>query len=438
MSKAAWPGNPIWTVWQKIFFRFFIIYFVLFVASYPWIWSENIPWSDKPLRYFYQFMEWSMNMVNNKILHLYESIPFYGGGDTSSGWVQLYISILIALTVCIFWSLLDRKRSNYNLLAYWFRILLRYTLIFNCFSYGFNKMFLFQMPFPSFSQMSTPLGDYLPMRLSWLTMGYSGTYQFFAGIIEVFAGILLLFRRTATFGTIVSLGVFINVMMMNIGYDIGVKTFSIHLVIMCIILLAFEYKRIMALVFNKTMPAGNIYFVSYSKLWKRTLAIFGKLIMIVLMVILPLKQHYTWFKDAKQSKQIGQIKPGVYEVKTFVLNKDTISLSYSDSLRWKDVIIDNISEGSIGTNDTMFRQRYGRGYFKFAVDSTKHNIDIINRTADFKTIPLGKMHFEFPDSNTVVLAGVLRKDSIYAILVRTNRHFRLAENKIHWRMDFRP
>lgn len=437
MSNTAWPGNPVWPKWQKIIFRFFFAYFVLYVGSYPWIWGENIPGSDKLLDYFYQFREWSLNIVN-QTLHFYKTIPFYDLGDNTSGWVQLYTTILFAFTVSILWSWMDRKRSNYNRLAYWFRILLRYTLIFSCFKFGFNKMFLFQMPFPSISQLSTPLGEYSPMRLLWLTMGYSSTYQFFAGCIEVLAGTLLVFRRTATFGTIVSLGVFMNVMMTNIGYDIGVKLFSIHLVIICIALLAFDYRRFLALVFNKQMPAGNSYSVRFSKTRMRILAIVGKLVMILLMIILPLKQHYTWFKNAKKPKNEGPIKPGVYQVKTFILNKDTIPYSYSDNLRWNDVIFDNASEGSIATGDTMFRQRYGRAYFKYVVDSTGHVIEIINRTADFKFIPLGKMHYEFLDSNTLILTGVLKNDSISAILSRTNRHFRLVENKIHWRMDSRP
>ena len=269
MGTTVWPGNMVWPLWQKIIFRFLFIYFLLFVVTNPWFWSDNIPGSGKLLPYFYQFMEWLVNLANNKIFHLYKSIPFYSVGDTSSGWIQMYMLLLLSLAGCIIWSWLDLKRANCNRLAYFFRILLRYALIFNCFSYGFNKVVLFQMPFPSISQLATPLGDYLPMRLSWLTMGTSSTYQFFAGSIELFAGILLLFRRTSTFGTIVALGVFTNVMMMNLGYDVQVKSFSIHLVIICLVLLAFEFKRIAALLLNKPLTAGNLYTVGFSNKWMR-------------------------------------------------------------------------------------------------------------------------------------------------------------------------
>ena len=152
--------------------------------------------------------------------------------------------------------------------------------------------------------------------------------------------------------------------------------------------------------------------------------------MIALMVVYPLQQQYTWFKErtSTQPKLLWPIKPGIYEVKTFVLNKDTLPLSYSDSLRWKDMIYENGDIVSVSTLDTMFRQRYSRGYFWFNIDSSKKNVDVLKKTADFKTFSLGKLHFEMPDSNSVILSGMLRRDSVYALLVKMNRHFQCLRN----------
>lgn len=437
MSHSTWPGDNNWPLWQKIIFRFFFIYFIIYTA--PWTWIGYIPgsWKWEVTQYHYQFMDWLVNVSNNNIFHLYPAlIPFNGSGDTSFGWVQLCLFLLLSLVGSIVWSLLDARRYNYNMLAYWLRIILRYTLIIHCFGYGISKLFCFQMPFPSLSQLSTPLGDYLPMRLSWLHMGYSTTYQFFAGAFEVLAGILLLFRRTATFGTIVALGVFTNVMLMNLGYDIPVKLFSIHLVITCLVLLAFESKRIFALIFNNTIPVGNIYKPVFSKKWMQITGLVLKLVFILFVIILPFKDHFKLYRDTGKIQTTGAIKPGVYEVKTFVLNRDTIPFSYNNKLRWKDVIFDNNTGGSIGSTDTLFKQRYGRGYFNFTIDSVKQNLDIIKRTVDFKTFSLGSLHFDLPDSNTVILSGLLRKDSVYAVLIKTNRHFQLAEKQFHWLSEY--
>ena len=437
MDSIHWPGKAQWPSWQKILFRFFFIYFIIYTE--PWTWIQLLPfsWIGKITQPYYNAMSWLVNWSNNKIFHAYPAlVPLNGSGDTSFGWTQLRLFLLLAFAGCIVWSLLDMRRANYNRLAYWFRVVLRYTLIMNCFGYGIAKLFSFQMPFPSLSQLATPLGDYLPMRLSWMYMGYSSTYQFFAGAFEVLAGILLLFPRMATFGTIVALGVFTNVMIMNMGYDIPVKLFSTHLVIMCFVLLAFEYKRILALLFNKPMEAGTIYRRVFLKRWMTIAAIVLKLAFIVFVVILPFKDSYKEYSAAKKLKPGGPIKTGVYEVKTYVLNGDTIPFTYNNKLRWKDVIFDNNMSGSVGSLDTMFRQRYGRGYFGFSIDSTGKNLDIIKRNVDFTTFPLGSLHFELPDSNTVVLSGMLRKDSVYALLVRTDRHFQLTERQFHWLSEY--
>ena len=156
-------------------------------------------------------------------------VPFNGSGDTSYGYAQLDLYLLLAATGAIVWSILGRTSIQYNGLSYWLRLFIRYFLIMNCFAYGFDKLFLLQMPFPNTSQLATPLGDFLPMRLSWMFMGYSHTYQFFSGLLEVLAGVLLLFRRTTTLGLFFAGGLFLNIMMLNLGYDIPVKLFSIQL-----------------------------------------------------------------------------------------------------------------------------------------------------------------------------------------------------------------
>ena len=78
---------------------------------------------------------------------------------------------------------------------------------------------------PRLSQLATPLGDLLPMRFSWLFIGYSVPYQFFSGAMETIAGLLLLYRRTVTAGLFAATGAFMNVVMINLAYDVPVKLF---------------------------------------------------------------------------------------------------------------------------------------------------------------------------------------------------------------------
>ena len=123
------------------------------------------------------------------------------------------------------------------------------------------------------------------MRLSWLFIGYSGNYQFFLGLVECIAGLLLLFRKTATLGALFAAGIFANVAVMNLSYDIPVKIFSIHLFLMAFFLLAFEYKRLADIfIYNRPASANHIYDVSFPKRWMRialTLVKYGYVLFVL-------------------------------------------------------------------------------------------------------------------------------------------------------------
>src|SRR6185312_5648793 len=164
-------------------------------------------------------------------------VPENGSGDTSMGWARLWTYLCLGVIGAIVWSVLDRKRPNYTHLNYWLVLFTRYYVIIIALGYGIIKLFGMQMVFPSLHQLATPLGDLLPMRFSWFFIGYSTPYQFFSGAMETLAALLLLYRRTSTLGVLVATGVFINVMMLNLCYDIPVKIFSMQMVFTCLFLL---------------------------------------------------------------------------------------------------------------------------------------------------------------------------------------------------------
>ena len=133
----------------------------------------------------------------------------------------------------------------------------RYYIAQAALSYGIIKLFALQMPFPSLSLLSTPLGDLLPMRFSWVFIGYSVPYEFFSGAMETVAGLLLLYRRTITAGLFAATGAFMNVVMINLAYDVPVKLFASHLLFACLFLLALDAKRLLRLLVLNQPVAGD-------------------------------------------------------------------------------------------------------------------------------------------------------------------------------------
>ncbi|MBX9778885.1 MAG: hypothetical protein K2X26_00965 [Chitinophagaceae bacterium] len=419
-----------WGNMKKIFFRFFFLICVLFITPFSFL--QSIPVIDSILGYYFnayeaiclQFNKWIFYIVPNT------KVP-NGNGDYPEQWMTLYTSLLLALIGCIIWSIIDRKRKEYTKLNYWLFLAIRYFVISNGFSYGIFKLFAVQMPFPNLSQLATPLGDFLPMRLSWMFIGYSHSYQVFSGFIEVLAALLLLFRPTATLGILVSLGVFGNVMMLNLSYDIPVKINSITLVILCLWLLTEEMPRLFQFFFfNRALPSKMLVF-PFSTKRGRIIARLTKWIMVLFWIAVPTTLAIqTLEKRGKDLVSAAIIPVGYYDVLVHAKGKDTITIAGGDSTYWQNIVIDNISGGSIKSVDSRFRLRYGRAYFNYKIDTVHQHISLFKSTAD--SIPIVQFHFQIKDPETIIFSSTDNKEAIYLLLRRRQKPFPLAEKQFHW------
>jgi hypothetical protein len=322
-----------WPLWRKIIFRFLFIFLSLLMA--PWTWMDAVPGVSYLTCYYSRLMDWAVGIANAKFFHVRQVlVPLNGSGDTSYGWAQLWLQLSVAIIGCIAWSVADSKRSNYTHLNYWLCLFARYYLALCAFVYGILKIFALQMYFPGLRQLATPLGDYLPMRFSWLFIGYSSPYQVFSGIMETVAGLLLLYRKTSTGGALLATAVFVNVMMLNLAYDIPVKIFSMELVFVCLFLLANERNRIGSfLILNKPAAACDLYHFPYTKKWLRITRVIVKIVFIIIALVLPLVSDIEYYQSTQKPVSKQPVKNGFYEVTAFAINKDTLPLRLSDSLR---------------------------------------------------------------------------------------------------------
>jgi hypothetical protein len=264
-------------------------------------------------------------------------------------------------------------------------------------------------------------------------IGYSSPYQIFSGAMDIFVGVLLLYRRTVTMGVVLGTAVFTNVMLLNLAYDIPVKIYSMHIVLMCLFLLVNEYNRIVCFfVLNKPATVCTLYNFGFPKRWMSVTRIVLKTVFIIVAVAWVFYDSYNWYKDVTKISEPKPLKRGVYDVAVFAVNRDTLPPLITDTLRWQDVILDNATMGTINTSDTSFRHIYRRAYFRFATDSAKHTISFNN----FSNQPITTFNYQIPDSNTVILWGQKSKDSLYVVLKRSNRHFQLDEKQFHWLSEY--
>jgi hypothetical protein len=307
MSAAAVHSTGQWSWWRKLLFRFCCIYLLLYIT--PWTWLGDIPILSLIGDYYGKAETWLITLANQYIFHVKDVlVPLNGSGDTSYGYAQLCFFTLTAVVGAAGWTLFDR-RTSYNTAYYWLLVLVRYFVAMMSLSYGIIKLFGLQMIFPSLSALATPLGDLLPMRFSWYFIGYSTPYQFFSGAVEVLAGLLLLFRRTSTLGALVAASVFLNVMMMNLCYDIPVKLFSIHLFVFSNFLLLSDAQRLLNFfVFNKpTQPAFRF---TMPKKWMRTAQVVLKIAFVGLFLIRPVVRAYQRWLTSKEMHTTNKLATG--------------------------------------------------------------------------------------------------------------------------------
>ena len=426
---------PEWSLWQRIAFRFFCIFWLLEIQ--PWSWF-SLPGVSLVLRPYYAGMDWAVRTGNTRLFHVRDTlVPVNGSGDTSYAWARLWVVILLAAFGCVVWSVLDRKRPQYARALYWLRLTLRYYIILAALSYGMIKLFMLQMPAPTNSQLATPLGDFLPMRFSWMFIGYSPVYQIFSGAMETLAGLLLLYRRTITAGLFVAAGAFTNVVMINLAYDVPVKLYASHLLLACVFLLALDSRRLIAfLALNQAAPPTTAYDPILVRPWQRWAGVAVKLYMLYFFLVAPFQRDLATYQSLQHPK-VGPFQTGVYDVRSFVVNRDTIRPTSADSMRWRDVIIDSDAGGSVGSRDPIFWQRYRRGYFRYKADTATHTaavwkVSAIPRDSTF----LFTMRYEVLDSATLRFIAPIRGDTIRAVLVHVPRHFQLMERQFHWLSEY--
>jgi hypothetical protein len=437
LSPSESQGSQSWPAWQRVGFRFFFVFFLLEIA--PWSWFSAIPGIRWLVGLWYQGLNRAVTAANACCFHVRETlVPFNGSGDTSYGWAQLWFLLSAAAIAAVVWSLLDWKRPNYERGLYWLRTMVRFYLASAALSYGIIKLFATQMPFPALSQLATPLGDLLPMRLSWLFMGYSTPYQVFAGAMEFVAGMLLLFRPTVTAGLLLAMGSFLNVAMINLGYDVPVKIFSMKLFLSSVFLLALDYKRLLGfLVFNQGAPPTRAWEPRFTQPWQRWAALAVWLFMVWQLLVEPFRDSIRYTRLLATRSAPGVFGTAVYDVKHFVVGADTIPAAGPDSLRWKDVIFDNAGGGSVATRDSLFWRRYGRGYFRYKPDTTAKTVAVWRTSwVPGDSVFLFTMRYERPDTSTIRFHTAIRGDSVHMELVRLERHFQLAERQFHWLSEY--
>jgi len=243
------PDRP-WHPLTRLAFRFTFVYFGLYclvshMLVYLFLLPNTLPGQGLGTQgSLFDLTAW----VGENIFGIQEPLVFAGNSrDTNFFWVQLFLVLFIAVAATIVWSVLDRRRKNYDTLHKWFRLFIRLALAAQLFYFGMVKVIPTQFPAPSLITLVAPVGNISLQGFLWTSIGISPAYQIFTGIVEVVAGLLLLLPRTTLLGATLSFASMAQVFIINLSYDIGVKLLSLQLTLMSLFLMAPDFKHLMNL-----------------------------------------------------------------------------------------------------------------------------------------------------------------------------------------------
>lgn len=339
LTGAPQPDTARWHLATRVGFRFAFVFFPLY-NMWTALHFVPLPFLTRGYSAFWnRLTEWAAANVLHVELTYSPLNTTIGSKDTLASYVQLLCYLLATALVTLVWSVVDRRRPNYQRLNVWFRLYLRMVLAAILIPYGAAKLFAAQFPAPSLSTLLESAGDSSPMHMLWTFMGASPLYSFFAGAVEVLGGVLLLVPRFTLLGAIVSAAAMGNVLMLNLGYDVPVKIFTINLVLMSLFLLLPDVKRLadVFLLDREASPAVE------RPLFRRRLlnqvAIALQLLFGLGLLTADLDHRH---RDARAIVQNRISAPlhGVWTVEEFTVDGQERPPLATDNFRWHRMIID--------------------------------------------------------------------------------------------------
>lgn len=243
--------------------------------------------------------------------------------------LNLLLLLLFVLAIVVMGCLIFFRIKTNKLLGVT-RIIVCYYIAFILLKYGFDKVFKAQFYLPEPNILYTPFGQLTKDTLYWSTLGTSHFYSVAMGLIEVSAAVLILFKRTRVLGLLLALAIFVNIVFINFGFDISVKTFSLFLVCSSLFaLFPFIITLVDFFVFGKQRTLESVPSTIKNKSLKT-----GLKTMLIGLMLVQIVYPYAASKNFNDDNQKRPWLHGAYRVIN-IFNR-------SDSMPSKDLVLKNI------------------------------------------------------------------------------------------------
>ena len=424
---------PRWNLAVQIAFRFWMVYLGLYCLATQIITSLFSPsegavfpdpatlWPLRPIIFW----------TAAHIFHVTAPLSMDGNSgsvDDRFGWVMTFCLLVIAIAATVVWSLLDRSRENYVGLHKWFRLFVRFGLAGQMILYGFAKVIPIQMPYPSLTRLLQPFGTFSPFGMLLYSVGSAPAYEIVTGCTQVAAGLLLIVPRTVTLGALISLAFMIQKFTLDMTYDVFVKLFDFHLILLSCFLLAPDVSRLLRFLLLRRTTSLSTEAQLFRGVRANRIALAAQIILGLWLVGMNCQDCWSFWSTRGGGRPLPPLY-GIWEVKQMSIDEQPRPPLLTDSTRWRRAIFDYPDRMAFQRTDDSFAS-YGA------------SVNLPNRTLALTTNAdknwTASFTFQRPAEDQLTLDGRMDNHQVHMELQLADRNsFLLVSRGFHWTQEFK-
>ena len=408
-------------------FRFSVVYFTLYSLATQIIGGVILtPWFSFPALGGIWPMRGVTEWLAEHVFGLRPPLLVTGNsGDTAFHWIQNAWLLVLALLITAAWTRLQPDQRRDHVWHRWFRLFLRFALAAQMFYYGMAKIIPTQFPPPSLVTLIESVGNLSLSDLLWTWVGASTPYQIFTGGAEMAAGILLLFPRTTTLGALIGVADMLQVFVLNMTYDFGLKQISFHYLLMFGYLLAPDAGRLAnVLVLNRpTTPSPEPDLFATPLANRRALiaqVIFG-IYLIGMFTSVATRSYYGPGGPGEPRSPLY----GIWNIEELSVDGETHPAVLNDyDRRWRRVIFDTLNVIVFQRTDDSL------AHYEATIDTNSRTIALTKRNGGPWR---ASFTYDRPSSDRLVLEGTMDGHTLRLRLRLVDVDtFRLLNSRFRW------
>ncbi|MGW4847567.1 DoxX family protein [Nocardia brasiliensis] len=352
------------------------------------------------------------------------------GSDSAFQWTALFLLVVIAAVVTAVWSVLDRRRLGYDRLFAWAQLYLRFVLALAMFYFGMAKAIPTQMPFV-LNRLVEPYGNFSPAGVLWAQVSVSQPYEIALGVAELLAGVLLVVPRATAAGALLCAVDMTQVLLLNLTYDIRLKSVSAQLLLLSLFLLAPHARRLFVVLSSERAAPAIRRIPLFGTARANRIALVAQLAVGLLLLTVTGVQN--WRQWANPVPELY----GIYQVDGFSSEGYARDPLLTDELRWRRVVVDRPFHVSDPVVVTIQHMDDSFEVYGGTIDPKRHFIDLRHRIAvgTFEETPVRvRLSYWWPSPGRMVIdADDYAGHRIHTWLTRLDpKSFPLLERGFSW------